>query len=228
MCSPLSKFLVPLVIPVLLTLDLRADNFPDTISPTVFKAEVRALSRHNNLPNFDAEDDFLGLRWSSSVIADQNQDRHLVQGIRAILYPNTGYNVWVQLSEWPGDTPHFAVSTGLQYEFPGKNPRFRRAIGLGWSEGYGSIHTQRDIQAYAFLGRSSKRFELGITGALTMQHVLVEDGNGIPDYDETFLRLMPYIGAMIFGNHFVQLVLPYDNKGAVLNLSYEIQLGARE
>lgn len=228
MCNSKIYPLILVLLCGLLTADAGAQSFPNPSHSSPFKAEARTLSRSNNLPNIFARDEYLGLKISHSTLVDQLEAYHSIYSMRASLYPNTGYNLWLQLSQWSGHTPHFAVSTGIQIEYPKSNSFLRRAIGLGWTEVYAEIHTQRDIQIFGILGRSTDRFELGITGALTLHHILVDDGHGIPDYDETFLRFIPYIGMMTFSGQYFQILVPTDKQGAILNLAYEIHLGSRE
>lgn len=223
-----SSIIFLLIICVFSGSDLKAQTFPDHGDASGFRTDLRSLSLANNLPNVQARDDYVGISVMVKPVAASGGEFHLLNATRFSIYPNPGYNLWFQMSRWSNTAPSFSVATGLQYEFPGENFRLRKGVGLGWSETYGEIHVVRDVRVYGYLGYTTKRWDFGAAAALNMQHAIVDDGHAIPDYDETFYSLVPYIGTVIAQGHLLQLLIPADSKNMAFSIGYELQFGTRK
>lgn len=206
----------------------QAQSFPDFHDAVSFRSDQRTLALVGNLPNINARDAYIGLKTSANLLPAASGDLHLVNDVRVSVYPNPGYDLWLQLSSWSNSSPSFMVATGVQYEYPGTDTRLRKVIGLGWSESYGAIQVVRDVRIFGVLGYSSKNWEYGVSAAMIMQHGVIENGWGIPDYDETFYTLVPYIGMMIAKAHTFQVMLPLASSDLALSLAYEFQFGRRQ
>ncbi len=211
-----------------LTSILAGTDFPEWQDRSRFQADLRAAARVTNIPNHGGGDHFLGLSLSLALFPSGSGENIMVPAARVSLYPNPGYNLWVQFAQWPGDRPAFSVATGIQIEFPAEQRAIRQGLGLSWSEIIGNAYIQRDISAHALYGRSGKSLHYGLMLTLDLQHVIVEDGHGIPDYDETIFQALPYISWMLFETSKVSLSIPMDKDGFALDLSYEWLFGKRE
>ncbi|MEA3286738.1 MAG: hypothetical protein U9Q77_05120 [Candidatus Marinimicrobia bacterium] len=217
----LSSFLTVVV-------NLAGSDFPNWQDQSSFQTDLRAAARVTNIPNPGNTDYYLGLQASLASIRLDRDESATVPSARLSIYPNPGYNLWAQFAQWPGDYPAFSVATGVQVEFPADQRSIRQAIGLGWSEVIGKAYTQRDISVYALYGRSQETFNYGLMAIVDMHHVLVENGNGIPDYDKTNYLALPYISWLFLDQSRVSLYLPIDANGLALDLSCEWLLGSRE
>ena len=203
------------------------DGFPIWDNPVRFKQDLRRTTLATNLPNITETGHTLGVQLKVASIFANSDETLAVPGGRLTIYPNPGYNIWVQLSSWPGSTPSFGVGTGIQVEFQGDNPKRRQAVGLTWNEIHADGYAQRDISFHGLYGFSSKELSAGIIFVVDLHHVIVENGNGIPDYDETIYIAVPYISWLWKESFRMSMMLPLNSTGPGLILGGEFMIGKR-
>lgn len=204
------------------------DSYPALGDSELFKIDLKRSSLVANPPNLAESGHFIGIGSSISQFQSTAGETHIVPSARITVYPNPGYNVWVNIANWPGPAVSFDVGVGLQVEFNPENPARRQALGLSWHEIYGDAYTQRDVSVHGLYGVSKNDLDFGAIVILDMHHVLVDNGKGIPDYDENFFILMPYIGMMFMEKMKIAAHLPYNSEGLGLVLNAEFQLGKRQ
>ncbi|MCF7825558.1 MAG: hypothetical protein K9M55_01580 [Candidatus Marinimicrobia bacterium] len=218
-------------IPVLALLSLRlsaGDNFPVWDHADLFKQDLKSASLVTNLPNITDADHFIGLQLSASQIYSNSGSYQSMPGVRLSLYPNPGYNLWVQFAPWPGSQPNFSVGIGLQVEFTGTDLQRRKAIGVSWNSIFNDGYIQRDISIHGLYGLTYRKLNYGIMAVIDLQHLVVEDGKGVPDYDETILIAVPYINKLVSKVWRVSLMVPYNSTGPGIVLGSEFLIGKRK
>jgi len=207
----------------------RASNsFPAWQDTLVFHADLRSAALITNLPNPSGEDYFIGFSTAIAGFHSESGETQMIPAARVSIYPTPGYNLWAQFAKWPGELPAFSVGTGVQVEFPGDNIRLRKAIGLTWNELHTEQFIQRDITAHALYGRTQDSFYYGLIGSFNSQHVLVKNGNEIPDFDESFMQVIPYIGWMFNETIRISFKVPMDVENTAVDMSCEWFWGMRD
>jgi len=224
-----SKYLILFPLIVLFSLPLSAgDDFPVWDDASLFKQDLKHAALVANLPNITEADYFIGVQLSGSQIHTNSGSNQHMPGARLSLYPNPGYSLWVQFARWPGSNPNFSVGTGLQVEFKAEDIKRRQAIGISWNSIFDDGYVQRDISVHGLYGYASNKLNLGIMAVIDMHHLVVENGNGIPDYDETILMGVPYISWLLTEQLRVSLMVPYNSTGPGLVLGSELLIGKRQ
>lgn len=206
---------------------LNGDNFPVRDNESLFRQDLRRASLLNIVPNLTETGQYLGVQVSSSHILTNSGEQQLIPGVRASIYPNPGYNIWAQFQDWPGETPNFSVGTGIQIELPGENQTRRQAIGLAWNKVYTSDYSQRDISFHGLYAYSNGKLNLGVIALIDFHHILVDDGVGFQDYDDTIYLGTPYISWNIIEQARFSLSIPYNVTGPGLVIGFELLLGNR-
>ncbi len=194
----------------------------------MFKQDLKRATLVTNLPNITDSDHFIGVQLSGSQILTNSGSTQRMPAARFSMYPNPGYNLWVQIGRWPGSNPNFSVGTGLQVEFKGEDPHRRQAVGVSWNSIFDVGYIQRDIAIHGLYAYASQKINLGVIGIVDMHHLVVEDGNGIPDYDETILLVVPYIGWLVKETFRVSVMVPYNSTGPGIILGSELLIGKRK
>jgi len=218
-------------IPVLALLSLRlsaGDNFPVWDHAGLFKQDLKRASLVTNLPNITDADHFIGLQASASQIYSNSGTYQRMPGVRLSLYPNPGYNLWAQFAPWPGSQPNFSVGIGLQVEFTGEDLQRRKAMGVSWNSIFDDGYVQRDVAIHGLYGLTSGKLNYGLIAVIDFQHLVVEDGHGVPDYDETILIAVPYIDTLVNKVWRVSFMVPYNSTGPGIVIGSELLIGKRK
>lgn len=224
-----SKYLLFITFIALFSLRLSAgDDYPVWDDANLFKQDLKSATLVTNLPNITEADHFFGVQFSGSQIHTNSGSNQRIPAARLSLYPNPGYNLWVQFARWPGSNPNFSVGTGLQVEFRGEDVHRRQAIGLSWNSIFEDGYVQRDVTIHGLYGYASKKLNLGFIALIDMHHLVVENGNGIPDYDETILLGVPYISWLMADQLRVSFMLPYNSNGPGFVVGTEFMIGKRK
>lgn len=224
-----SKHLIFTFSIVLLSGSLRAgDGFPAWDNPNLFKQDLRRATLATNLPNITEADHFLGAELSGAQIYSNAGDYQHIPAGRLSIYPNPDYNLWVQFARWPGSAPNFSVGTGIQVAFQGDDLSRRQAIGVSWNTIFDEGYVQRDIALHGLYGTKWKKMDIGIVAMYDIHHVLVENGNGIPDYDASIFLAMPFIARVIGDSFRLIMKIPYNTTGPGLVLRGEILIRKRK
>ncbi len=224
-----TKHLIFLISILVFSSSLHAGSgFPTWDYANLFKQDLRRATLVTNLPNLTESDHFIGVQLSGSQIFSNSGTYQRMPAARLSMYPNPGYNLWVQFARWPGSDPNFSVGTGLQVEFKGEDIQRRQAIGISWNSIYDEGYTQRDISIHGLYAYNIKRFNLGLIAMIDLHHLVVEDGNGIPDYDETIYIAIPYISWLFTETLRVSIMMPYNSTGPGLVLGSEWLIGKRK
>ena len=223
------KHLIFISLIVLLSSQLSAgDGFPVWDNANLFKQDLKRATLVTNLPNITGSDHFIGVRFTGSHIVSNSGSSQRMPAARLSMYPNPGYNLWVQFGRWPGSNPNFSVGTGLQVEFKGEDLQRRQAIGISWNSIFDDGYMQRDISIHGLYAYASKKLNLGVIAIIDLHHLIVEDGNGIPDYDETILLAVPYISWLVKETFRVSVMVPYNSTGPGIALGSELLIGKRK
>ncbi|NQT61575.1 MAG: hypothetical protein HQ556_01330 [Candidatus Marinimicrobia bacterium] len=204
------------------------DGFPAWDRTNLFKQDLRRATLVTNMPNITESDHFIGVQFTGSQIFSNSGSYQRMPAARLSMYPNPGYNLWVQFARWPGSNPNFSVGTGLQVEFKGEDLQRRQAIGISWNSIFDDGYIQRDISLHGLYAYDFKKLNLGVITIIDLHHLVVEDGNGIPDYDETILLAVPYISWLIKETFRVSVMVPYNSTGPGLVLGSELLIGKRK
>jgi hypothetical protein len=227
--------LSPIKHPIFITLSIlihsqlvAGEGFPAWGSSNGFKDDLRRASLVANLPNITESDHFIGLQLTGSQIYSTTSSTQNIPAARFSIYPNPSYNLWVQFGRWPGSNPSFSVGTGIQTEFDGEDPQRRQAVGVSWNSIFNDGYMQRDISVHGLYAYTFAKLSLGIIALLDMHHLIVEDGNGIPDYDETIYAAVPYMGFMLKETFRLSVMLPYNSSGPGLVLGAELLIRKRQ
>jgi len=224
-----NKYLIFTTIFILLVVGLNAGGgFPAWDHSQVFKQDLRRSTLATNLPNVTEADHFLGAELSGARIYSNSGSYQYIPAGRVSLYPNPDYNLWVQFARWPGSDPNYAVGTGVQVAFKGEATTRRQAIGISWHSIFAQAYMQRDISVHGLYGTTWGGFNLGLIAMYDIHHILVEDGNGIPDYDESIFIAVPYISRVIGESFRFTLKLPYNSTGFGLALGGEFLIRKRQ
>ncbi len=109
-----------------------------------------------------------------------------------------------------------------------ENVHRRQAIGISWNSIFDDGYIQRDISIHGLYGYASKKLNLGIMALIDLHHLVIENDNGIPDYDETILLGVPYISWLILEELRVSLMIPYNSTGPGIVLGSELLIGKRK
>jgi len=203
------------------------DDFPDWGSRASFKQDLKRSSLLVNLPNLTDSDHFLGVQMSGGVISTSSGGLQLLPAARLSLFPNPDYNLWVQFGSWSGNETNFSVGTGIQIEFNGENARRRQAIGLSWNSAYAEDYSQRDIAVHGLLGYHWNGFNLGLIALYDFHHLIVTDGLGIPDYDESIWMGVPYITWMLNESFKTFVNIPINSTGPGIAVGCELLIRKR-
>jgi hypothetical protein len=223
------KYLLYIPIIALLNISLRAgDDFPVWDNVNLFQQDLKRSTLVTNTPNITGADHFIGVQISGSQIYTNSSSFHRMPGVRLSLYPNPGYNLWVQFARWPGSNPNFSVGTGIQVEFKGDDLRRRQAIGISWNSIFNDGYVQRDVSIHGLYGYAFKKLNLGFMALIDLHHLVVEDDSGFPDYDETILLGVPYISWLVKENVRMSLMVPYNSSGPGIVFGSEILIGKRK
>jgi len=229
MSFPLSKHLILISLLISFSQHLSGgDGFPIWDNANLFKQDLKRASLLTNLPNLTETDHFLGVQISGGQIHTNSGSSQQMPAGRLSIYPNPDYNVWVQFARWPGSNPNFSVGTGLQVEFKGENLQRRQAVGIAWNTIFDDGYTQRDITIHGLYGFTWDKLNLGLIAIIDLHHLVVEDGNGIPDYDETILVGVPYISWLIKNAFKVSIKVPYNSTGPGIVVGSELLIGKRK
>ena len=204
------------------------DGFPAWDYANLFKQDLKRATLVTNLPNITESDHFIGVQFTGSQIFSNSGSYQRMPAARLSMYPNPGYNLWVQFARWPGSNPNFSVGTGLQVEFKGEDLKRRQAIGISWNSIFDEGYIQRDIAIHGLYAHAFNKLNLGIIAMIDLHHLVVEDGNGIPDYDETIFLAVPYIGWLVKETLRVSILVPYNSTGAGLVFGTELMIGKRK
>lgn len=223
------KYLILITLSVLLYSQLIAGGgFPAWDYANLFKQDLKRATLVTNLPNITESDHFIGVQLTGSQIYSNSGSAQRMPAARFSMYPNPGYNLWVQFARWPGSNPNFSVGTGLQIQFEGEDPQRRQALGISWNSIFDDGYIQRDISIHGLYAYALKKLNLGVIGIVDLHHLVVEDGNGIPDYDETIFLAVPYIGWLVKETIRVSIMVPYNSTGPGLVLGSELLIGKRK
>jgi len=206
---------------------IAGDNFPSWEHAGLFKQDLRRSTLVTNLPNILEADHFFGLQLSGSQIYSNSGTYQRMPGVRLSIYPNPGYNIWMQFARWPGSDPNFSVGTGLQVEFSGSDLDRRKAIGISWNSIFDEGYVQRDITAHGLYSMVTNSLNFGLMVLIDMHHLIVENGNGIPDYDRTILLGSPYISWLATPELRLSLLIPYNSTGPGVVINGEYMIGKR-
>jgi hypothetical protein len=223
------KYLLITTLVALFSLRLVAgDGFPLWDNANLLQQDLKRATLVNNLPNITEADHYIGVQYSSSLFHSNSGESHLLPGARVSVYPNPGYNVWAQFAQWPGSEPNFAVGTGIQVELASENPTRRQAMGISWNEIYGDGYIQRDISVHGLYGFASEKLNLGLMAIIDLQHLVIDNDRGVPDYNGTILLAVPYISWLWKEQLRISMMMPYNSTGPAVVLSGEFLLGKRE
>ncbi|NQV42186.1 MAG: hypothetical protein HQ506_07530 [Candidatus Marinimicrobia bacterium] len=181
-----------------------------------------------NLPNITDSDHFIGVQLSGSQIPSNSGSAQRMPAARFSMYPNPGYNLWVQFARWPGSNPNFSIGTGLQVEFEGEDPQRRQAIGISWNSIFDDGYTQRDVSVHGLYAYASEKLNLGVIAIIDMHHLVIEDGTGIPDYDESIYLAVPYLSWLAKESIRVSVMVPFNSSGPGVVLGSELLIGKRK
>lgn len=224
-----SKHLVLITAFTLMGVGLNAgDGFPAWDNPNVFKQDLIRATLATNLPNVTEADHFLGAELSGAQIYSNSGSYQYIPAGRLSIYPNPDYNLWVQFARWPGSDPNYAVGTGVQVAFKGEADTRRQAIGISWHSIFAETFMQRDVSVHGLYGTTWKGMNMGLIAMVDIHHILVEDGNGIPDYDKTILIAVPYISRVMGDAFRITLKLPYNSTGFGIALGGELLIRKRQ
>ena len=204
------------------------DGFPAWGGANLFKQDLEASTLVTNLPNITDSDHFIGVQLMGSQFYSNSGSAQRMPAARFTVYPNPGYNVWVQFARWPGSNPNFSVGTGLQVEFKSEDPQQRQAVGISWNSIFDDGYIQRDISIHGLYAHAWKKLNVGIIGMVDLHHLVVEDGNGIPDYDKTIYLVVPYIDWLVKETFRVSLMVPYNSTGPGIVVGSELLIGKRK
>ncbi len=199
-------------------------NWQDTLT---FHSDLRTSALITNPPNLTSEDYFIGIQGATALFYETSGELQMVPGLRLSIYPSPNYNIWVDFSTWSADLPTFSAGTGIQVEFPGENIHMRKAISLSWNELNANRYTQRDISASALIALTGKNLHYGLITSYDLHHVLVENGWGIPDYDKSYIQLLPYISRIIGETMRMTIQIPIDKEAVTYLFRWEWFLGKR-
>ena len=214
---------------MLFSLHLSAgDGFPLWDNANLFKQDLKRATLVTNLPNMTEADHFFSVQLSGSQIYTNSGSSQRIPGARLSIFPNPGYNLWVQFARWPGSNPNFSVGTGLQVEFEGEDLKRRQAIGISWNSIFDDGYMQRDISIHGLYGYAAGKLNLGIIALIDMHHLVVENDHEIPDYDEMIMLGIPYIGWLISEQVRVSIMVPYNSTGPGIVLGSELLIGKRK
>ena len=224
-----TRYLIVIALSVMLNSQLMAGGgFPAWDYANLFKQDLKRATLVTNLPNITENDHFFGVQLTGSQIHSNSGSAQRMPAARFSMYPNPGYNLWVQFARWPGSNPNFSVGTGIQVEFKGDDHQRRQAIGISWNSIFDDGYVQRDIAIHGLYAYTSKKLIVGVIGIIDMHHLVVEDGNGIPDYDETIYLAVPYVGWLVNETFRVSVMVPYNSTGPGLVLGGELLIGKRQ
>lgn len=204
-----------------------ASSFPSMDDQASFEGELRQAALLTNLPNIKGSNHYLGLKISEALTFTKS-GLLAVPDIRVSIYPNSGYNFWLQFSTWPAETPVFSVGTGAQVVFFSQDRRSEQAVGLSWSTIHGEMYSQRDINLHGIYSRVLETMEIGVVGILGMHHVLAERNSGVSSYDATLIHLTPYIKLMRNDSRHISITMPVSRDGIAFSAGFEWLLGMRE
>ncbi len=213
----------------LLNLSLRAgDNFPAWENNNLFRQDLKRSTLVTNTPNITGADHFIGVQFAGAQIYSNSGSYQRMPGVRLSLYPNPGYNLWVQFASWPGSGPNFSVGTGLQVDFKGDDLRRRQAIGISWNSVFDDGYEQRDISLHGLYSYASGKLNMGFMALIDLHHLVVDDNTGFPDYDETIVLGIPYISWLVKENVRVSFMVPSNSTGPGIVIGSEILIGKRK
>ncbi len=223
------KFPIFISLFVLLNAHLIAGGgFPAWGNVNLFKQDLKRATLVTNLPNITDSDHFIGVQLSGSQIHSNSGSSQRMPAARFSMYPNTGYNLWVQFARWPGSNPNFSIGTGLQVEFTGQDPQRRQAVGISWNAIFDDGYNQRDISVHGLYAYAWKKLSMGVIAIIDMHHLVVENATGIPDYDESIYLAVPYLSWMVKKTFKVSVMVPYNSTGPGLVLGSELLIGKRK
>jgi len=207
---------------------LRATAFPDLSTLTTFQHDLRRSALITNLPNLPDRDQFIGIGLSLNGLQTGAGRLYTIPSVKLCIYPNPGYSLWARFAYEPAELPRFSVGTGIQVQVPADDPQRRQAVGVSWNQMNTVAYQQRDISLHGLYAYSGVRVELGLMLLIDLQHVLVVDDQGLPDYDATLWQAAPYIGWMLHDNLRTVLHLAFDASNTALQINLEYFLGVRE
>lgn len=203
-------------------------GFPDWESSQTFKKDLKRSSLLVNLPNLTDADHFVGLQMSGAGVSSSNGDLQIMPAARLSVFPNPDYNLWAQFGSWTGNETNFSVGTGIQVEFNGDSAKRRQAIGLAWNSVFAENYSQRDITVHGLIGYHWNGFDLGLIALYDIHHLIITDGLGISDYDESIWMGIPYIIWMLNDNLKTFAKIPINPTGAGIAIGCELLIRKRQ
>ncbi len=222
------KSLVFIIILMFAVIPSRSEHeFPawDTFSD--FKNDIARASLISNLPNLTEAGHYIGVQTSSSLFKSNSGQTQVVPSARMSVYPNPGYSLWAQLSQWPGAYPNFGVGVGLQVEFQADNPDKRQAIGVSWNEIHALGYAQRDVSVHGLYGHSFSKVNLGLIAIIDMHRVLVDKGIGFSSFDRTIYTAVPFVSYNFTKQFRTSTSFTTNSAGVGVSISVELFMGPR-